>query len=111
VPLVSPEKNASAIEQKKMLPADTSVKGSVMLAPPQVPVSACNRLDSTVTLTIIEMRRLVRMAMLALILMISSFLFNQEVRLLCAYAPRLIGQALSRYNQVAHYSNAEAQIC
>jgi hypothetical protein len=40
VPLVSAEKYASAIEQKKMLLEGTSVNGSVMLAPPHVPVSA-----------------------------------------------------------------------
>jgi len=44
VPLVRPEKYASAIWQKKPLPA-TSVNGRVTIAPPQVPVSAGRRLD------------------------------------------------------------------
>jgi hypothetical protein len=39
VPLVSPEKNASAIWQKNGLDI-TSVNGSVVVTPPQVPVSA-----------------------------------------------------------------------
>jgi hypothetical protein len=52
VPLDSPEKYASAIEQKKTLPADTSVNGSVMLAPPHVPVSARRRLDAIVMINI-----------------------------------------------------------
>lgn len=51
VPLLSPEKNASAIEQKNTLVLGTSVKGSVMLAPPQVPVSACKRSDAAVIIT------------------------------------------------------------
>jgi hypothetical protein len=40
VPLVSAEKYASAIAQKKILLEGTSMNGSVMLAPPHVPVSA-----------------------------------------------------------------------
>jgi hypothetical protein len=43
VPFVSAEKYASAMAQKKMLFEGTSVKGKVMLAPAQVPVSACIR--------------------------------------------------------------------
>jgi hypothetical protein len=39
VPLASPEKNASAIWQKKGLDI-ASVKGTVIICPPQVPVSA-----------------------------------------------------------------------
>jgi hypothetical protein len=39
VPLVRPEKYASAIWQKRA-DAPTSVKGTVVVAPPQVPVSA-----------------------------------------------------------------------
>jgi hypothetical protein len=42
--LVRPEKNASAIWQKKILPI-TSVNGSVVVAPPHMPVSAGSRLD------------------------------------------------------------------
>jgi hypothetical protein len=49
VPLVNPEKNASAIAQKKMLLGDTSVNGIVVLAPPQVPVVACSRVDAAVS--------------------------------------------------------------
>jgi hypothetical protein len=52
VPLDSPEKYASAIEQKKTLPAATSVNGSVMLAPPHMPVSARRRLDARVMINI-----------------------------------------------------------
>jgi hypothetical protein len=72
VPLVKPEKYASAIWQKKGLTI-TSVNGSVVLTPPQVPVSACNRDDSTVTLTINESSRVARMALPGLILMTFSF--------------------------------------
>jgi hypothetical protein len=39
VPLVKPEKKASAIWQKKGLDI-TSVNGTVVVTPPQVPVSA-----------------------------------------------------------------------
>jgi len=67
--LDKPEKYASAIEQKKTLPADTSVKGSVMLTPPQVPVSACNRVDNNGRLTINEMIRVIRDAIAELIFM------------------------------------------
>jgi hypothetical protein len=50
VPLVSPEKYDSAMEQKKMFAGSTSSNGIVMLAPPHVPVwSACNRVDAAVT--------------------------------------------------------------
>jgi hypothetical protein len=77
--LVRPEKNASAIEQKNTLAAGTSVKGSVTLAPSHIPVSACNRTDSAVMLTINEMSRLVRMAMLALIPMRFSFWSDRKV--------------------------------
>jgi len=55
VPLVRPEKNASAIWQKKLLPA-TSVKGSDLIAPPQVPVSAGRRLDVNNKTTIVNDR-------------------------------------------------------
>jgi hypothetical protein len=51
VPLVSPEKYASAIWQKKPLPA-TSVKGKVVVAPPQLPLSARRRLDAIVMINI-----------------------------------------------------------
>jgi len=44
VPLVRPEKYASAIWQKKELPA-TSVNGTVTIAPLQVSVSAGRRVD------------------------------------------------------------------
>jgi hypothetical protein len=43
---VRPEKNASAIWQKKTLPI-TSVKGSVVIAPPHMPVSAGSRMDAS----------------------------------------------------------------
>jgi hypothetical protein len=55
VPLVRPEKYASAIWQKKKLPP-TSVKGSVVIAPPQVPVSAGRRLDVNNKTTIVKSR-------------------------------------------------------
>jgi hypothetical protein len=71
VPLLSPEKNASAIEQKNTLVLGTSVKGSVMLAPPQVPVSACNRSDTAVIITIAATSRIVRFRTLVFV----SFLF------------------------------------
>jgi hypothetical protein len=52
VPFVSPVKNAEAIEQKNMFEEATSVKGSVVFAPPHVPVSARIRLDVTLNTTI-----------------------------------------------------------
>jgi hypothetical protein len=55
VPLVSPEKNASAIWQKKILPI-TSLNGTVVIASPQVPVSAGNRVDAINTTTIVKHR-------------------------------------------------------
>src|SRR5690349_9622655 len=76
-PLLKPEKKASAIWQKKGL-LITSVNGSVMLAPPQVPVSACRRVESAVTHTIREMIRDVRIGMVDLILIDLSFLFNRD---------------------------------
>jgi hypothetical protein len=83
VPLVRPEKYASAIEQKKTLAADTSLKGNVVETPPQLPtVSACNRVDRTVTLTINEMSRVVRIAKLVLILIMFSFGLISK----CAYS-------------------------
>ena len=45
VPFVRPEKKASAIWQKNILPI-TSVNGTVVIAPPHVPVSAGRRLDA-----------------------------------------------------------------
>src|SRR5215470_15941472 len=61
VPLARPEKNASAIWQKKGL-LITSVKGSVIISPPQVPVSARWRVDRTVRLIISETSRAIRIA-------------------------------------------------
>lgn len=52
MPLVSPEKYAFAIEQKKMLPAATSVNGRAVLAPPQFPVSARRAPDAAVINTL-----------------------------------------------------------
>src|SRR6516162_4735864 len=46
VPFVRPEKNASAIWQKNRFPA-TSVNGSVVDAPPQVPEAAGNLVEAT----------------------------------------------------------------
>jgi len=46
VPFVRPEKNASAIWQKKVLPI-TSVNGKVVDTPPHIPVSADSRVDVT----------------------------------------------------------------
>jgi len=54
VPLVRPEKYASAIWQKKPLPA-TSVNGRVTNTP-QVPVSAGSRLDVNNKTTIVKHR-------------------------------------------------------
>jgi hypothetical protein len=51
VPFVSPEKNASAISQKKGLPI-ASVNGSVVTAPPQLPLSARSRADAIMTISI-----------------------------------------------------------
>jgi hypothetical protein len=48
VPFVNPEKNASAIEQKKMFVPGTSVNGSVLVPAPHMPVSARSRLDNTI---------------------------------------------------------------
>ena len=47
MPLVRPEKKASAIEQKKGL-EDTSVNGTIIIEPPQVPVSARKALEAAV---------------------------------------------------------------
>src|SRR5262245_15523850 len=52
VPLVSPEKKASAIEQKKMLLEGTSVNGREIICPPHVPVSARNWVDAAVMIAI-----------------------------------------------------------
>jgi hypothetical protein len=52
---VRPEKYASAIEQKKMLPI-TSVKGSVVIAPLHVPVSAGICFDVIIMTTIVRHR-------------------------------------------------------
>jgi hypothetical protein len=68
IPLASPAKYASAIEQKKGLAPDTSVKGKLILAPPQVPVVAYDRVDSSVMLTTNETSRIARIAKLVLIL-------------------------------------------
>jgi hypothetical protein len=55
VPFVRPEKNASAIWQKNGL-AITSLNGTVVIAPPQVPVSAGNRVDVINTTMIVKNR-------------------------------------------------------
>ena len=55
VPLLNPEKNASAIWQKKTLPA-TSVNGTVVDTPPQLPVSAGSRLDANEQITSVRAR-------------------------------------------------------
>jgi hypothetical protein len=64
--LLNPEKKASAIEQKKMLPAATSVKGSVMLTPSHVPVSACKRADAAMIISIVIANNNVRLRLLVL---------------------------------------------
>jgi hypothetical protein len=53
VPLVIPVKYAEAIEQKNMFEAGTAVKGIVILAPPQVPVSARIAVDTAVIINIL----------------------------------------------------------
>jgi hypothetical protein len=68
VPLVNPEKYASAIEQKKRLPGSTSAKGIVMLAIPQVPVVASKRVGSKLMLTINKMSSVARIGAPLLIL-------------------------------------------
>jgi hypothetical protein len=55
VPLVRPEKYASAIWQKKPLPA-TSANGRVTIAPPQVPVSAGSLIDAISTTRTVKHR-------------------------------------------------------
>jgi hypothetical protein len=55
VPLVRPEKYASAIEQKKILPI-TSVNGTVVIVPPHVLVSAGRRLDASNKTMIVKNR-------------------------------------------------------
>jgi hypothetical protein len=55
VPLVRPEKYASAIWQKKRLAA-TSVNGTLVIPPPQVPVSAGNLVDANTITTIVKPR-------------------------------------------------------
>jgi len=55
VPFVRPEKYASAIWQKKVLPM-TSVKGSVVKFEAQVPVSAGIRFDAIIMTMIVRHR-------------------------------------------------------
>src|SRR5215470_7842443 len=59
VPLANPEKNASAIWQKNWLPI-TSVKGTVVVTPPQAPVSARWRVERTVNTATTQMSRAIR---------------------------------------------------
>jgi hypothetical protein len=68
--LVSAEKYASAIEQKKILVDDTSTNGSVMLAPPHVPFSARISVDAAVIITTAAMSHRVRLRILVLILIL-----------------------------------------
>jgi hypothetical protein len=67
VPFVSPEKNASAIWQKNGLDI-TSVKGSVIETPPQVPVSARSRVDIRVNPDVNEASKRIRIVHLVLVL-------------------------------------------
>ena len=55
VPFVRPEKKASAIWQKNILPI-TSVNGTVVIPPPQIPVSAGRRLDVNNKMTTVNER-------------------------------------------------------
>src|SRR6516225_6421737 len=77
VPLVSPEKNASAIWQKKGLDI-TSVNGSVVVTPPQVPVSAWSRDEPTVNATSSATSRVKRSDNLRLVLMGSLLFVNRS---------------------------------
>jgi hypothetical protein len=67
VPFVSPEKNASAIWQKNGL-EPTSVNGSVVVAPPQVPVSARSRLEMKVSTMTNDASKAIRIDNLRLVL-------------------------------------------
>jgi len=73
--LASPDKYASAIEQKNTLLEGTSVKGSVMLPAPHVPVSAFNWVE-TATITIIT--EVNRIALLFVLCFIMSFLLKDR---------------------------------
>jgi hypothetical protein len=55
VPLVNPEKNAPAIEQKKIFEPGTSLNGRVMLCPPQLLVSANVPFDARIKLKASDM--------------------------------------------------------
>src|ERR1041384_6847065 len=57
VPLVSAEKYASAIEQKKTLLAGTSVNGNEIEEPSQVPVSAVSKREVTTNTNTVATRR------------------------------------------------------
>jgi hypothetical protein len=71
VPLVSPEKNASAIWLKNGLDI-TSVNGSVVVAPPQVPVSARSRLEMKVSPMTNDASKAIRIDSLRLVFMDES---------------------------------------
>src|SRR5204863_330335 len=81
VPLVSPEKKASAIEQKKLLLEGTSLNGNVMLAPPQVPVSARKPADTTVIVTIADATNSILLRALIALLHIPRFIASSRVGL------------------------------
>src|SRR5262249_39643545 len=65
VPFARPEKNASAIWQKNWLPI-TSVNGTVIVCPPQAPVSARCRVDTMVRAITSETTSIIRIASLRL---------------------------------------------
>src|SRR5215471_2382621 len=76
VPLASPEKKASAIWQKKGLDI-TSVKGSVVICPPQAPVSAWWRVDKRISTAIVEISRTILMERGRKNFISCSFLFGE----------------------------------
>jgi hypothetical protein len=79
VPLVSPEKNAYAIWQKKGFDI-TSVNGSVVVTPPQVPVSAWSRDEPTVNATSSATSSVKRIDNLRLFIMGSLLLLTDQIQ-------------------------------
>jgi len=99
VPLVNPVKYASAIEQKKTLVDNTSVKGKVIDWPPHVLVSAFNLVDSAaiaITTTIVTIALLTNRVFMCSLLWICLRFKNPR-------APAITKGDLGPYDPSSYY--------
>lgn len=86
MPFVRAEKYASAIEQKKMLLAGTSVNGRVVVCPPHVPMSAHSRDEEIVIIAIAATNSMALLRrMLSFVFMVSIRERQEATLLICGF--------------------------